>query len=209
VSTLSEKDRLAIVERYAARFAEHGVDLRSLNPGNIEKYRRQHEVHAGIGDLEGATVLDVGCGLAHYYEFLRARGTRVNYVGYDLVPPFIEVNRERFPEAQFDVRDVTREGVAHAPDYVVMCQVFNNRYQDGSNVDVVKAALRATFEAARVGVSIDMLSKYVNFEESHLAYFSPEEMFGYAKSLTKFVRLRHDYLPHHFTLFLYKDEVSP
>jgi SAM-dependent methyltransferase len=198
---LSDEDRQAIVERYKARFAEHGVDARSLNPGDIAKYRRQQEVHAGIGSLEGSTVLDVGCGLAHYYEFLRARGTRVNYIGYDLVPPFIEANRERFPEAQFELRDVTREAITHTPDYVVMCQVFN--------VAVVKTALKAAFEAARVGVSIDMLSKYVNFEEPHLCYFSPEEMFGYAKLLTKFVKLRHDYLPHHFTLFLYKDQVEP
>jgi hypothetical protein len=42
-----------------------------------------------------------------------------------------------------------------------------------------------------------------------LVYFSPEEMFGYAKSLTKFVRLRHDYLPHHFTLYLYKEQAEP
>jgi SAM-dependent methyltransferase len=205
VSGLSDKDRESIVARYTARFAEHGVDLRALNPGDISKYRRQHEVHASIGDLEGRTILDVGCGLAHYYEFLLARGTHVKYIGYDLAPAFIDANRKRFPEAEFAVLDVTRDPIPHAPDYVVMCQVFNNRYQNGDNIDVVKEALHATFAAARMGVSIDMLSKYVNFEEPHLAYFSPEEMFAFAKTLTKFVRLRHDYLPHHFTLFLFKD----
>jgi hypothetical protein len=50
-----------------------------------------------------------------------------------------------------------------------------------------------------------MLSKYVNYEEEHLNYFSPEEMLSYAKSLTRFVILRHDYLPFDFTLFLYKE----
>jgi SAM-dependent methyltransferase len=208
VSGLSDHDRRAIVERYAKRFAEYGIDPRTLNTGDVAKYRRQHEIHAGIGDLEGTTLLDVGCGLATYYEFLRARGTQVNYVGYDLVPPFIEANRERFPEATFEVRDATREPIAHNPDYVVMCQVFNNRYVGVDNAEVVMTALRATFTAARVGVSVDMLSKYVNFEEPHLAYFSPEDMFTYAKSLTKFVRLRHDYLPHHFTLFLYKGDTT-
>ena len=205
--TLDDRDREDIVQRYAARFAEHGVDARSLNPGDLAKYRRQHEVHASIGPLDGASILDVGCGLAHYYEFLRERGTKVSYVGYDLVPPFIEADRERFPEATFEVRDVTR-GVAHETDYVVMCQVFNRTFESSDNVEVAKKAIEVTFASARIGVSIDMLSKYVNYEEPHLTYFSPEEMFSFAKTLTPFVKLRHDYLPPHFTLFLYKAEAS-
>jgi SAM-dependent methyltransferase len=207
VSGLSDADRNAIAERYAARFAEHGVDLRALNPGDPEKYRRQHEVHASVGDLDGATILDVGCGLAHYYEFLRARGQRVRYIGYDIVAPFLDADRERFPEAEFHLRDVTCKPVLHEADYAVMCQVFNNRYEHADNREVVRTALRATFAKARRGVSIDMLSAYVNYEEPHLFYFSPEEMFAFAKSLTPFVRLRHDYLPHHFTLFLYREAV--
>jgi SAM-dependent methyltransferase len=204
---LDAGDREAIVRRYSDRLSEYGIDLRTLNVGPQEKYRTQHAVHASIGDLTGKVLLDVGCGLAHYYEFLRAQGTPVRYIGYDIVPPFIEMDRERFPEATFDVRDVTSEDIAHQPDYVVMCQVFNNRYQEADNTEVVQAVLRKTFEAARIGVSIDMLSSYVTYREPNLAYFSPDEMFRFAKGLTRFVRLRHDYAPFHFTLFLYKDAV--
>jgi SAM-dependent methyltransferase len=201
---ISDHDRQSIVDRYTRRFEEFGVDLRSLNPGSEEHYRRQHAVHAAAGPMNGKTVLDIGCGLGHYYAYLRGRGLDVDYIGYDLVPNFIESNRERFPEARFEVRDVSRDGIGHEADYVVMCQVFNNRYTDGSNADVVKSAVTAAFRAARVCVSVDMLSKYVNFEEPHLNYFSPEEMFAHGKSLSPFVQLRHDYLPFHFTLLVYK-----
>ncbi len=202
---LSDDDKRRIVERYGERFKQHGVDLKTLNTGAGNKHRRQHEVHASIGPLEGKTVLDIGCGLAHYYDFLRGKGVSVNYVGYDIVPPFINVNRERFPEATFEVRDIFRQGIAHRADYVVFCQVFNNRYGEADNAAVVKEALRLAFASARVGISIDMLGSYVNYREDHLFYFSPEEMFAYAKSLTKFVALRHDYVPFDFTLFLYRD----
>ncbi len=202
--TLSEEDRAKIIARYTQRFQQYGIDIRTLNPGSEKKQRAQHAVHAAIGDLNGKTVLDVGCGLAHYYLYLQTLGLEVNYIGYDIVEPFIEVNRERFPEGCFEVRDISRDGIAHRPDYVTMCQVFNNKYASVSNEDIVRKAIALAFEAATIGVSIDMLSKYVNYEEENLNYFWPEEMFRYAKSLTRFVMLRHDYMPFDFTLFLYK-----
>lgn len=37
-------------------------------------------------------------------------------------------------------------------------------------------------------------------------YYSPEEIFGFCKDLTKRVALRHDYMPYEFTVYLYKQE---
>jgi SAM-dependent methyltransferase len=202
---LSKADRDAIIQRYAKRFEEFGVDLKTLDVG--QHYDAQHVVHASIGDLNGKTLLDIGCGLGHYYEYLRARSIAVDYIGYDFMAPFIEADRERFPEATFEVRDVTNEEIVHAVDYVVMCQVFNNRYADCDNTEVVKAVIRKAFAAARIGISVDMLSSYVNFRVPEMHYFSPEEMFAFGRTLTPFIRLRHDYAPRHFTLFLYKDAV--
>lgn len=202
---IGDEDLRQIVERYSARFREYGVDIRTLNAGKGNKLEIQHAVHASVGDLEGKTVLDIGCGLASFYEFLRARGTRVKYVGYDIVEPFIEVDRERFPEAHFELRDISRDPVAHRADYAVMCQVFNNRYSSVDNTEVVRRAVAAAFGAVTCGVTLDLRTSYVNYREEQLYYFSPEEMFGFAKSLTPFVKLRHDYLPFDFTLMLYKE----
>ncbi len=201
---MSDTDREIIVRRYTERFERHGVDVRSLASGTEERHRLQHEVHASAGDLNGKTILDIGCGLAHYYEFLRARGTAVDYIGYDIVPAFIESNRARYPEARFEIRDAMTEGIAHEADFVVMCEVVNNRYRDASNLDVVKKVLTRAFDAAREAVTIDMVSTYVDYQVPEAYYFSPEEMFAFAKSLTKYVTLRHDYVPFHFTLMLYR-----
>jgi trans-aconitate methyltransferase len=202
---IDDLDREAIVRRYTDRFATFGVDVRSLASGTEERHRLQHAVHASAGDPNGKVVLDLGCGLAHYYEFLRARGADVRYIGYDIVPAFIESNRARHPEAEFELRDVTRDGIAHEADFVVMCEVFNGRYEHASNVEVVQRVLREAFAAARVAVSIDLLSTYVDYQTPNAFHYSPEEMFAYAKSLTRFVALRHDYLPFHFTMFLFKN----
>jgi SAM-dependent methyltransferase len=200
---LSDDDRQTIIDRYSARFDQFGVHLDTLDVGRF--YEVQHDVHASIGDLNGKTLLDLGCGFAHYYEYLRKRGIAVRYIGYDFMEQFVAVDRERYPEATFEVRDVTNEEIAHEADYAVMCQVFNNRYRDSNNTDVAKAIIRKAFAAVRIGLSIDFLSTYVNYEVPEMWYFSPEEMFRFGESLTPFVRLRHDYAPRHFTLFLFKD----
>ena len=206
---LSDQDRQSIVSRYAERFQQHGLDLKTLNPGAPERYQSQHGVHASVADLQHRTLLDVGCGLANFYQFLHDRGVSVDYIGYDIVAEFIESDKARFPEACFEVRDIFREGIAHQADYVVMCQVFNNRYDSSDNYEIVKSAIALSFEAARKGVSIDLKSTYVNYQENHLFYYSPETLFSYAKTLTPFVTLRHDYAPFDFTLQLYKERTAP
>ena len=200
------RDRDEIVQRYTRRFQEFGVDVRALAAGTDARHRLKHSVHASIGDLEGATVLDVGCGLAHYYEHLLEDGVSVRYIGYDIVPAFLESDRVRHPEAEFVLRDVTVDGFGHEADYVVMCEVFNNRLQHASNMEVAQRVLREAFSIARRGVSIDFLSTYVDYQVPEAFYYSPEEMFTFAKSLTRLVALRHDYLPFHFTLLLRKEE---
>jgi len=202
---ISDQDLEKIIGRYEGRFKEYGIDIRTLNAGKGNKLYLQHTVHASIGHLQNKTVLDIGCGLASYYEFLKSRGLKVNYIGYDIVEPFIAVNAERFPEAKFERRDISRDGIAHAADYAVMCQVFNNKYSSVSNDEVVKRAIAQAFDAISIGVSIDLRTNYVNYREADTHYFSPEEMFSFAKSLTPFVKLRHDYLPFDFTLMLYKE----
>lgn len=202
---LSDADRQAIIERYEKRFEAYGLDLKTLDVG--QHYDAQHIVHKSVGDLQGKTLLDVGCGLGHYYDYLRANGITVKYIGYDFMEKFIALDRERYPEATFEVHDITNDEIHHEADYAVFCQVFNNRYTDTDNTEIVKAAIRKTFAKVRIGLSIDMLSTYVNYRVPEMSYFSPEEMFGFAETLTPFVKLRHDYAPRHFTLFMYKDAV--
>jgi ubiquinone/menaquinone biosynthesis C-methylase UbiE len=208
LSELGSDDRNDIIDRYVARLNQHGDDLRTLNVGDVEKYHRQHAVHAAIGPLAGSTVLDVGCGLGHFYEYLRRRCDTVRYVGYDMVEKFIAANREKFPQATFRVADVTRDPIPDRCDYAVMCQVFNNRYKNSDNLEIVRAVLAKTFEHADKAVSVDMLSTYVSYRDEHLYYYSPEEMFSFARTLTPYVSLLHGYLPHHFTLQLFKTPVQ-
>jgi hypothetical protein len=72
-------------------------------------------------------------------------------------------------------------------------------------MELVQSMMKLMFLTARKGVAIDFVTNYVDFQESYLRYHSPEDMFKFAKSLTKRVVLRHDYPLYEFCLYLYPD----
>lgn len=207
MDSLSEDDRAELINRYLGRYTKFGVDVRTLNVGDPEKYARQHAIHAAVGPLNGMTVLDIGCGFSLFYEYLKHKDISVRYIGYDVIEPFVIKNRENYPEATFRVIDISKDRIVDSCDYVIMCQVFNNLYKDADNVEVVKSAIAKAFDVATRAVSVDMLSTYVNYTEPKLFYFSPEEMFSFAKTLTPYVGLQHAYLEHHFTIQLHKSRI--
>jgi SAM-dependent methyltransferase len=155
-----------------------------------------------------ASVLDIGCGLGSFYEHLTGAGIHCEYTGYDIVPEYVECCRERFPECRFELRNFFDQGIAGEFDTIVMSQALNNRYEHSDNVRVVQAALRAAFASTRISVSVDLLSSYVDFHAPDLFYYSPEEIFGFAKTLTRRVVLRHDYRPFEFCVQLFHESAD-
>jgi len=196
-------DAERVIQRYRDRLAKYGLTLPSLNSGDEEKQRIRHRVHASALQGSRPSILDVGCGLGLFYEHLMKEGRTCEYAGYDIVPEFIEFCRTRFSDCSFMLRNILTEGIGGTFDTVVMSQTWNNRYQESDNLRVIQSALRLAFEATRVSVSIDMLSSYADRQNPEVFYYSPEDMFAFAKTLTPRVTLRHDYRPFEFCLQLF------
>ncbi|EKV26038.1 hypothetical protein C882_3325 [Caenispirillum salinarum AK4] len=203
---LSKQESRRVAGLYDARIAEHGLTVDALKSGGAGKQWVRHAVHAEAFDLNGLHVLDVGCGIAMFYRFLRRRGvTPASYTGIDIVPDFLEANRAAFPEARFLSMDIFNDPLDDLrPDVVFMSQVFNNKYDTADNEAVARAAVARFFGAARVGLVIDFMSTYVDWQDADLHYFNPEQTFAFGKTLTRFVETRHDYLPFEHTLILRK-----
>ncbi len=202
---MNPADKNVIVNRYRERLATHGAGPQALATGNAERRAIRFGVLAGIGDLAGCSVLDIGCGLGDFYAYLREQGVNVNYTGYDITPEFVAEAAGRYPEASFELRDVQTDGIPQKFDYVVSSQTFNNRLAHDDNRVVMQEVIRLAHDAARRGVAFDMVTDQVDFREDRLFYYSPEEMFRFAKTLTKRVQLRHDYPLYEFALYLYPD----
>lgn len=205
---LNPEDMSRVIQRYQQRIVEHGVTFASLNSGNLEKLRMRHQIHSSALIGAGSRLLDIGCGLGHFYQYLQEQEQVCRYTGYDIVPEYITECRQKYPEARFQLRDVFTEGIDNTYDTIVMSQVLNNRYQKSDNFEVMKAAISLAFKHTQISVSIDMMSSYVDFQIPELFYYSPEEIFRFAKSLTRRVVLRHDYRPFEFCVQLFHGDVG-
>ncbi len=202
---LAEQDLDAVRRRYQERIALHGVTMASLSTGGEAKQRARYAVHDSVVCTPNPSILDVGCGLGLFYDYLTGQGKRCAYHGYDIVPEYVAECRKRHPEARFEVRNIFDEGIDGHYDHIFLCQVLNNRFVASDNLRVIQTAIALAFEHCRVCASIDMMSTYVDYRDEHLYYYSPEGVFAFAKRLTRRVALRHDYRGFEFCIQLFRE----
>lgn len=205
---MNNSDKNTIIERYRARLNKFGPSIESLASGTIERRNIRFDLLSKVGDMNGSKILDIGSGLGDYYAYLKDKGIVVEYTGYDLSPDLVALASERFPDAKFEVRDIQTEGIPQEFDYIVSSQTFNFKFTNEDNIELAQTCLKLCYEHCSKGLCFDFLTSYVDFKEDHLFYYSPEEMFAYAKSLTKRVSLSHESKLYEFAIFLYRDFVG-
>lgn len=205
---LDPDDVSRVVRRYQQRIAEHGPTFASLNSGSEAKQSMRHSVHASALRGTKPSILEIGCGLADFYKYLLTQQCDCSYYGYDIVPEYIDECRRVYPQARFALCNVFVEGIEGTYDTIAMSQVLNNRYQKSDNMQVMKHALELAFQHTRASVSIDMLSTYVDFRNPDLFYYSPEEVFRIARTISPRILLRHDYRAFEFCIQLFHEGVE-
>ena len=208
IPVLDPEDVNRVIEGYQRRIAQHGPTFASLNSGSEEKQAMRHRIHAFALQGKHPSVLEIGCGLGDFYQYLRHHGRDCSYRGYDIVPEYISECRRHFPEAAFELRNIFTDDINGAFDTVVMSQVLNNRYQKSDNMTVLERALNVAFLHTRVSVTVDMLSTYVDFRNPDLFYYSPEDVFRIAKAIAPRVVMRHDYRAFEFCVQLFHEEAE-
>ena len=196
---------------FTEKLREHGEDLRALDYGSLLSQRRKFEVlYEGIrGNGSPLDILDVGCGFGDFLGFLQSRHAPLRrYDGLDLVPGMIEIARKRYPSGHFKVRNILREGIGRRCDYAFANGIFYLRARDSPAY--IRRVVRTMWNSCRQGVVFNARSKYADpayiRREKHLYHYSPAEVVDFCFGLTRNVVLRHDYIPHEFTIYLYRDK---
>ena len=92
---------------YSALFRQYGDDEKSLG-WNKPKQRIRFEIfytmmlrHKFWQGRELVRLLDIGCGLGHFSEFLAEQKLNVQYIGIDPNIEFINSCKKKFPEGLF------------------------------------------------------------------------------------------------------------
>jgi SAM-dependent methyltransferase len=195
---------------YEQALATYGDDPRGVNWRDAASQQLRFAVLCGVGDLAGARVHEVGCGLAHLADFLRERGVGCEYVGSDISEAMVAQARRRLRTGvELHRADLLADDDAPwmAADYLVTSGMFHVRgtRPPGEWRGFVEAMLERMFALARRGVAFNMMTSYVSYEDAHLYYAPPAEMLDFCvRNLSRRVVIRHDYPLWEYTLYVYR-----
>jgi SAM-dependent methyltransferase len=188
------------VERYTRRLREYGEDPRTLGWDTRAHQWARFAAVVDAVDLQGRSVLDIGCGLADFRLFLQERGIApASYAGIDINDDLLAVSRRRFPEARFERRNVVVEPYPEPVcDVAIMLGLVNFRLHNLDNYEYAARAIDAAFAACREALVVDMLSDRTVEEyprEDFVFYFDPGRMLALALDRTPWVQANHAYRP--------------
>jgi SAM-dependent methyltransferase len=197
----------AIARYYGAKLAAHGATPRGVDWRDAASQKQRHrQFDRLLGDDADATVADLGCGYGDYYAYLRSRGHRGRYTGYDLVPDMLAAAESLHGSGD---QCVWRVGAtpAEPSDYVVASGIFNvmgdvaadawERYV-GDTVDAMAAA-------ATKGFGFNVLTSWSDADKrrADLYYADPAAWFDHcARRYGRHVAVLQDYGLYEFTLLV-------
>lgn len=203
-------DRLEIIKSYYE--PNMGKDLPDYCILGWESEEAQHLRFGAVTsnlDLNGLKILDVGCGMGNFFEYLNRRNITVHYTGVDILQSMIECARMKNLGVKF-----------------YECDIFNEKFFENESFDLVFSSgifnlnlgNNGEFLVKATELFLDLSSRIVAFnllhedspdkEEGKYCYFNPDKV---KKSLEECfsnrlndIKIVSRYLKNDFTVICYK-----
>ncbi len=190
---------------YEKLYTKHGDSYKSLNWGSREGQELRFRILAEIGDLSKKRILDVGCGLGHFVEWLERENIEVMYTGLDVAISLLDAAKKRFPQHDFIQGDILDKSILEGRtfDYVFSSGIFYS-YKEG-RLEWQKKTILKLWNMAEEGLAFNNLSIWSEHQESDEYYSDPCMVLNYCRKITPSVVLRHDYHPRDFTIYMTKN----
>jgi len=189
---------------YSGLIEKHGECFKALNWGSLESQQLRFSILAQAGNLNGKTILDVGCGMGDFYRWLSDNKINVNYTGIDITPKMVEIARKRFPQASIRVENILDLPCRHEPryDYVFCSGLF---YFNRSNpLDFMEKMITRLFDESNECLAFNSLSSWSARKDAKEFHADPLTTLEFCKTLSARIVFRHDYHSGDFTIYLYK-----
>ena len=157
------------------------------------------EVLDKAGDLDGASILDVGCGVGGFYNYLIRRHKDFHYLGIDIVPEFITRAKNQFPEANF--KNMELADVEAKFNYVICSGALNAKIPDYKNIYF--SVMQKMFSLAKIAAAFNFLDIRHHDNDRNYAAFHPEQVLQFCRSFARRAVLVSGYLKWDASIFLY------
>jgi len=204
-NSMDESTRRTLIERHRLNLASFGYSPLSLHWATRREQLLRFRVLGEIGVAAGDSLLDVGCAFADLERWLAAQGKAVAYTGIDLSPELLEQARNLNPGLTLLVGELFDfDWPERSFDWVLLSGTLNWQLHDGG--DYARRVVARMFHLCRRGVAFNLLDAgyYRTRAIDDLVAFDARQMLDFCCTLTPSPRLRSDYLPGDFTLYLHR-----
>lgn len=202
-------DEQAEIKSTAAIFRYHNLLAEKHGSGTTgalgwmqpEGQQARFEKLSRMGDMNGCSVLDAGCGHADLFLFLRATFPSVVYHGCEQMPALLNVAAHRYKGEKnitLWLGNFLQQGLP-LTDYVLVSGSLNYRHEDA---DFIYKAIESLYAKCRLGLGFNLLS-YTE-DGTLLASYDATDIVRFCNGLSDKVELHEGYWKDDFTVFMYK-----
>ncbi len=178
-----------------------------LDWASAESQLKRFEVLSANVNLEGKTLLDVGCGLGDLFRFLKDQRIKVDYTGVDLLQKMVIAANKKNPDGLFIQADVFVEETL-PPELekkidVIFCSgIFNLNL--GNNVEFLRLAVGKLLKLTDEYLVFNLLHKRAAGPDRKYFYFDPDVVLELLDNFECETTILDDYLPNDFTVICKK-----
>ncbi len=207
ISQMIMEETKHIIEFYNQTYKIFGESVRTLDWGSENTQLLRFSILSEIGDLNGKSILDVGCGFADLYDFLKDRFENIKYTGVDITPTVLEIAQKKHPGLDLRLIDILNSPIENY-DYVLASGIHTVKVEN--NYEFAMRMIKKMYSICNVGVATNMISSQPKNSEyaEHVYSFSSSQVLNEVQKISDFAVIRHDYLPHDFTIYLYKKDYN-
>jgi len=170
--------------------------------GSKKSQLKRFKIFLDIGNLNNKKVLDLGCGTGDFFEYLKKKKINFKYTGVEINKKMIKFLKKKninvLEQSLFNLKNIKNSSY----DFVFLSGALNLpvNYQNNKIKDLIKNMYRISKE----GIAINFLSTNATKINQNEFYLNPNQLLRFISQSFKYFILRHDYLEHDFTLFLFK-----
>lgn len=202
-----------IAEHYHNCFVKYGDNNLGVDWPNYEDAQTRYRVMYDLITFDqqqnnfSKKILDFGCGLGHFYDWLQANNKFVDYSGLDINESFYSHCKNKFPNLNFYHKDILVDNDLPEFDYIVCNGTFTEKLDLNQNemFDFFSKAITNLWFNCKRGLVFNVMSKQVDWERDDLFHVSMDELAWFLKNnLSRNFIIRNDYKLYEYSVYVYK-----
>ena len=198
---------LEIAEHYDSCFKKHGDNNLGVDWPNYDDTLTRHEAMFGLIRKPNSTLLDFGCGLSHFNDWIIKNKKEVNYSGLDINEGFYNASKLKYPNTNYYNLDILKNDNIPNFDYITINGVFTEKrgLSQEEMMDFFTSVFVKLWNKCDEGIAFNLMSKHVDWEREDLFHVSLDELGWFLKkNLSRNFIIRNDYKLYEYTTYVYK-----